>query len=157
MYLILDKYAAQFQEFLEPKQITPYDIVSIVHRDSFLRDPSKVFSQFVNEFASRVYLFIYEANYPRVPQQFQNYLHPQTENQIGDWFLYLVYTMMRVYGSEDQPYRLPTFLTPRIFSLEVLRQRLHSNELHFSSKNQTSTFKVLITIGPFIVKNREAI
>ena len=62
MYLILDKYVAQFQEFLEPEQITPYDIVSNVHRDDFLRDPSKGFSKFV----SHVYFFIYEANYPRV-------------------------------------------------------------------------------------------
>ena len=70
MYLILDKYVAQFQQFLEPEQITPYGIVSIVHRSAFLRDPSKGFSQFSNEFASRVYFFIFEANYPRVPQQF---------------------------------------------------------------------------------------
>ena len=35
--------------------------------------------------------------------------------------------------------------------------RLHSDELHFSSKKQPSTFKVPITIGPFIVKNRAAI
>ena len=75
MYLILDKYVAQFQEFLELEQITPYDIVSISHRDAFLRDPSKGFSHFSNEFASRFYFFIYEANYPRVPQQFHKYLH----------------------------------------------------------------------------------
>ena len=78
MYLILDKYAAQFQAFLELEQINPYDIVSIIHRATFLRDPSQDFSQFSNEFASHVYFFIYEANYPRVPPQFQNYLHPQT-------------------------------------------------------------------------------
>ena len=60
MYLILDKYVAQFQEFLEPNQINPYDIFSIVHRDAFLRDPSKGFSQFANEFSSQVYFFIYE-------------------------------------------------------------------------------------------------
>ena len=126
----------------------------LFHRASFLRDPSKGFSQFSNEFASHIYFFIYEANYPRVPQQFQNYLHPQTENQIGDWFLYLDYALIRVYGWEDQPYKLPSFLTPRIFSVEVLRQRLHSDELHFSSKKQTSTFKVPITIGLFTVKNR---
>ena len=156
MYLILDNYDAQFQQFLEPEQITPYDIVSIVHRAAFLKDPSKGFSQFSNEFASRVYFFIFEANYPRVPQQFENYLHPQTENQIGDWFLYQDYTIIRVYGSEEQPYRLLAFLAPRVFTLEVLRQRLHSDELHFSSKKQTSTFKVPITIGPFTVKNRAA-
>lgn len=67
------------------------------------------------------------------------------------------YTMIRVYGFENQPYRLPSFLTPRILSLEVLRQRLHYDELHFSSKKQTSTFKVPITVGPFTVKNRASI
>ena len=36
-------------------------------------------------------------------------------------------------------------------------QRLHSNELHFSSKKQTSIFKVPITIGPFTVNRRAAI
>ena len=65
--------------------------------------------------------------------------------------------MIRVYGFEHQPYRLPSFLTPRNFSLEVLRKRLHSDELHFSSKKQTSTFKVPITVGSFTVKNRASI
>ena len=137
MYLILDKYAIHFQSLLEPEQLTPYDVISVIHRASFPRDPTQGFSQFVNEFASCVYYFIYEANYPRVPQQFQNYLHPQTENQIGDRFLYPDYTVIRVYGSEGQPYRLPTFLTPRISSLEVLSHRLHCDELHFSSKKHT--------------------
>ena len=60
--------------------------LSQLFRVSFLRDRSKGFSQFFNEFASMVYFFIFDANYPRVPQQFQNYLHPKMENQIGDWF-----------------------------------------------------------------------
>ena len=125
MYLILDKYATQFQQFLELEHMTPYDIISIFYRAIFLRDPSKGFSQFVNDFASRAYFFIFEVNYPRVPQQFQNYLHPQTKNQIGDQFLYQDYTIIRVYGSEEQPYRIPSFLNPSIFSLEVLRKILH--------------------------------
>ena len=68
--------------------MTPYDIICIVHMASFLRDFSKGFSYFVNEFASRVYFLIFEVNYPRVPEHFQMYLHPRTENRIGDWFLY---------------------------------------------------------------------
>jgi hypothetical protein len=157
MYLIVDKYSIHFQSLLEPEKLTPYEVISIIHRSSFLRDLTQGFSQFVNEFAYRVYYFINEANYPRVPQQFQNYLHPPIEDQIGDWFLFPEYTVIRVYGSKHQPYRLPAFLTPRIFCLEVLRQRLHSDELHFSIKKQTSTFKVPITVGPFIVKNRAVI
>ena len=65
--------------------------------------------------------------------------------------------MLRIYGSEEQPYRLPAFLTPKIFSLEVLRQRPYSYELHFSSKKQTSNFKVPITIGPFTIINKATI
>ena len=57
--------------------MTSYDIISIVHRASFLRDPSKGSSYFVNEFSSRVYFLIFEVNYPRFTQQFQ----------IGDWRL----------------------------------------------------------------------
>ena len=157
MYLIIDKFLDLFQQFLEPWQLTPYEVVSIVHRASFLRDPSKGFSYFVNEFASRVYFLFFEVNYPRVPQHFQVYLHPQAENQIGHWFLYHDYIVIRVYGCEEQPYKLPVFLTPRIFALEVVRQRLHSDELHFSSKKKTSNFKFPITVGPFIVKNKAAI
>ena len=121
MYLILDKFSYHFQQFLELEKMTPYDIISIVHRASFRRDPSKGCSYFVNEFSSKVYFLIFEVNYPRVPQHFQMYLHPRIENHIGDWFLYQDYTVIRIYGSEEQPYRLPTFLTPIIFSLEVLR------------------------------------
>lgn len=65
--------------------------------------------------------------------------------------------MIRIYGFEQPPYSLPTFLTSRIFYLEDLRKRLHSTKLHFSSKKQTSTFKVPIIVGPSTIKNREAI
>lgn len=80
--------------------MTPYAIISVVHRATFMRDPSKGFSHFLNEFSSKAYFLIFEVNYPRVPQQFHNYLHPQTENKIGDWFLYQEYTKIRVYESE---------------------------------------------------------
>ena len=52
---------------------------------------------------------------------------------------------------------IPAFLTPRIFSLDLLRKRLHLDELHFANKKKTSNFKVPITIGPFLVKNRATI
>ena len=65
------------------------------------------------------------------------------------------YTVIRVYGCEEKPYKLP--VTPRIFALEVLRQRLHSDELHFSSKKQTTNLKFPITIGTFTVRNKATI
>ena len=70
--------------------------------------------------------------------------------------MYKDFTVIRVYGAEKQPYKLPKFLTPRIFGLEILRQRFDSDYVHFTSKNQAGTFKLPVTIGPFTVKNRNA-
>ena len=104
-----------------------------------------------------MYLLIYEEKLLRISQELQICLHPATEPHIGYWFLFKDYTIIRVYGLEENPYRLPTFLTPRIFSLEVLRQRLHSDAFHFASKNQASSFKIPITLGSFTVKHKSAV
>ena len=58
MYLILDKYSLHFQSLQEPKQLTPYEVISIIHRSSFLRDLAQGFSQFVNEFSSHVLFYL---------------------------------------------------------------------------------------------------
>ena len=68
MYLILDKFSLHFQSLLEAEELNPYDVISIIHRSPFLRNQNQGFSKFVNEFASQVYLLIYEANYPRISQ-----------------------------------------------------------------------------------------
>ena len=87
-------------------------------------------------------------------QELQDTLHPAAEHQVGDWILYKDFTVIRVYGVEKQPYKLPKFLTPRIFRLEILRQRFDSDYVHFTSKNQARTFKLPVIVGPFTVKNR---
>ena len=88
MYFILDKFSLHFQSLLELEELTPYDVISIIHRSPFSRNQNQGFSKFVNEFASQVYLLNYEANYPRISQQLHNCLHPPTEDHIGDWFLF---------------------------------------------------------------------
>jgi len=44
-----------------------------------------------------------------------------------------------------------------IFSLEVLRQILHSDLVHFASRNQASSFKVPRTLGPFTMKHKSIV
>ena len=68
--------------------------------------------------------------------------------------MYKDFTVIRIYGVEKKPYKLPKFLAPRIFGLEILRQRFDSDYVHFTSKNQVGTFKLPMTIGPFTVKNK---
>ena len=103
---------------------------------------------FVEKFISQVYRLILEEELPRICQELQENLHPVTEQQVGDWILYREYTVIRIYGFEKSPYKLPKFLTPRIFALEVLRQRLDLDYIHFTGKNQARTFKLPMTVGP---------
>lgn len=135
MYLILNKFSLHFQNLLEPEDPTPYDVISIIHRASFKKNQPTRFSKFINEFTSQVYLLIYEEKFPRISQELQDCLHPAIETHIRDWFLFQNYIVIRVYGSEEKPYRLPVFLTPRIFALKFLRKRLHYDLVHFASRN----------------------
>ena len=76
------------------------------------------------------------------------------EDWVGDWFLYKDYTMLRIYGFTGQPYRLPSFLTPRIFALEFMRQRLLSEEDHFCAFKKSSNIKFPFKVGTFIFKSK---
>lgn len=157
MYVILDKFPQHFQNLLEPKDPTPYDIIFLIHRASFVRNQTIGFFKFVNEFMFEVYAMIYEEMLPRVSSELHTCLHSSVESNIGDWFLCKDYTILRMYGAEVNPYRLPAFLTTRIFALEVLRQRSNSDFFHFASKNQAASLKLLVVVGPFTIKNKAVV
>ena len=44
------------------------------------------------------------------------------------------------------------FLTPRIFALEFMRQRLCAEEEHFGASKKSSNIKFPLKVGPFIFK-----
>jgi len=46
------------------------------------------------------------------------------EKNVGDWFVFEGHTLIGIYGFEGELYMFPTFLTPRIFALEYIGQRL---------------------------------
>ena len=106
----------------------------------------------MDKFIAQVYLLIHEEQFPHVFQELQECLHPAIETHVGDWILYGDYTVIRMYVSEINPYRLPIFLTPTIFALEILRKRFDSNYIHFSKQNQVASFKFLVTICPIYNK-----
>ena len=65
--------------------------------------------------------------------------------------------MLRIYGFTGHPYKLPAFLTPRIFSLEFMRQRLQSEEEHFGAFKKSSNIKFPLKVGSFIFKRKGAL
>ena len=72
---------------------------------------------------------------------------------IGDWFCFVDYTLIRVYGFEGEPFRIPKFTSRRLFSLEFLRQRLIVENDNFIKHKKVSSLKFLFTLEPFVVKS----
>ena len=74
---------------------------------------------------------------------------------MGDWYLYEKHTELRIFGTNLLPYKLPKFLTIRVFDLEYLRQVLNFDAINFLASKKKTQFKIKSQIGPFIVNNRD--
>lgn len=96
------------------------------------RDKNVGFLQFVdlNMYATHI-LFHGDAP-PRMLPELQKILQLSKKKRIGDLYLAKKYTILRIYGSELKPYRLPVYLTPIILAMEYIRQRLSSDHTHFA-------------------------
>ena len=80
----------------------------------------------INKIMSRVYNLIFGSNLPRVLEEIKSFLQPNLESRVGYWMLFIQSTVIWVYGYQEGPYILPVFLTPKVFSLEFIRQRIIS-------------------------------
>jgi hypothetical protein len=107
---------------------------------------------FIKKFISRVYNLIFNTNLPRVLDDMRSYLQPNPKNKVGYWVLFMHSTVIWVYGCHESPYLLPIFLTPKIFSLEFIGQRIIYETDHFLKLHKASNLKFPFIIGPFIVK-----
>ena len=79
------------------------------------------------------------------------------ERIIGDCFLMEEGIVIRVSGLFHQPYILPAFLTPMIFSLEMIRKKLIVENEHFINFKKSSEIKFPWVVGPFIIKSKDAL
>jgi hypothetical protein len=108
----------------------------------------------INNIMSRVYNLIFGSDLPRVLEEMKISLQPNPESKIGDWMLFIQSTVNWVYGYQEGPYILPVFLTPRIFALEFIRQRIISKTKNFLKVHKASNLKFPFIVGPFVVKNK---
>ena len=112
---------------------------------------------FIKKIMSRVYSLIFGTDLPRVLEEMKISLQPNLESRLGDWMLFLQCTVIWVYGYQEGPYLLPVFLTPRIFALEFIRQRIISEIEHFLKAHKESNLKFPFMVGPFVVKTRSCL
>jgi hypothetical protein len=112
---------------------------------------------FINKIMSRIYSLIFGIDLPRVIEEMKNSLQLNLENMVGDWVLFTQSTVIWVYVYHEGPHLLPIFLTPRVFSLEFIRQRIISKTKHFLKAHKDSNLKFPFAVGPFVVKNKSCL
>ena len=71
---------------------------------------------------------------------------------IGYWFLYKYFTVLRIYGFTDAPYKLLAFLTSRVFALEIIRKRLYFEKKNLLKHKKACDIKFNYIVDPFVVK-----
>ena len=91
---------------------------------------------------------------PRVSEEVKQLMQLTKKIKTTDWYLYQNYTEIGVYGSELAPYKLPKYLSMRIFSLEYIRQMIGVDEVHFLSAKKKSHFRIKSQIDPLICNSR---
>ena len=66
-------------------------------------------------------------------------------------------TVIRLYVFVPQSYLFPTFVSPRVFSLELIRQKLIVDTEHFSNFKKSNEIRYPWVVEPFIIKNKVAL
>jgi len=85
----------------------------------------------------------------------QKILQLSKNYKIGDWYFYQNHTVIRVYGCELCPYRLPRYVPMRIFAWEYYRQLISSDLTHFHSTKKKAQLKFKDQLGPFVMNKKE--
>ena len=92
---------------------------------------------------------------PRLTDEMQKILQLSKNYSIGDWYFYQDHTVIRIYGCELAPYRLPKYVPMRLFALEYFRQFGNADMVHFYSRSKKAQLKIRHQLGPFIFNKRE--
>jgi len=108
----------------------------------------------IDKFMATTYTLIHNEHPPRIFSKCIIFLQCNPKLKYGDWYIFEDYTILRIYGLELKPYKLPIFLTPRVFSFEYIRQRIYSSYIHFASINKKYSLMSLAKVFSYIVKTR---
>ena len=100
---------------------------------------------------------MFQSKFPRVLPKMEEMLQFAPNKKVGDWFFLKRHTIIRFYGFSHEQYILPTFLTPKILSLEFIRKKLIVENQHFIKFKKAFKIKFPLKVGPFIIKNKFAL
>ena len=115
------------------------------------------YCKFMNQLMATIYEVFFQERLARVLPEMGQMLQFSKIKKIGDWFLSDFGTTIRLYGFLHPPYIFPAFITPRIFFLELIQQKLIVEEEHFLNFKKSLNLVFPWKLGPYIVRNRAAL
>ena len=65
--------------------------------------------------------------------------------------------MIRLYGFTQSPYMLPSFLNPRVFSMDFIIKNSFIKIEHFLKYKKSTDIKYPSGVGPFTINNKVAL
>jgi len=113
------------------------------------------YTEFIDLFIHPALSLLLTAPPPRLSDEMQRILQLSSAYSIGDWYFYQHHTVIRIYGCELRPYKLPRFVPMRLFALEYFRQFGNADQVHFAGKGKRAQLKVRNQLGHFILNRRE--
>ena len=87
-------------------------------------DMATDYCKFMNQLMAEIYGLFFQERLPRVFPEMRQLLQMSNSKKIGNWFLIEFGTTIRLYGFVHPPYIMPAFLTSRVFSLELIQQKV---------------------------------
>jgi hypothetical protein len=125
---------------------------SIFHQ---VQDSPYSYCEFVDQFAYPVICLLKRTPPARLSRDMQKILQLSRTYKIGDWYFYQNHTVIRIYGCELCPYRLPRYVPMRLFALEYYRQLINSDLTHFHSAKKKANLKFRDHLGPFTMNKKD--
>ena len=113
------------------------------------------YCEFIDLFIHPALSLLQSSPPPRLTDDMQKILQLSKNYSIGDWYFYQHHTMIRIYGCELEPYKLPRYAPMRLFALEYFRQFGNADMIHFHSRNKKAQLRIKHQLGPFIFNKRE--
>jgi hypothetical protein len=114
------------------------------------------FKAFIDHFYHPVVSMLSGRPKPQINDEVQRILHLSDNTKTGDWYLYQNHSEIRVYECKLAPYKLPKYVSVRIFSLEYIRQIMNLDDIHFVSLKRKQQLRIKGQIGSFICNSRGA-
>ena len=113
------------------------------------------FTHFIDKVVLSIFR-LFDPTISRISEELKSFIHPDL---IGSWFLSKDHSLIRVFGFSAAPLILPVFLTSNVFSLELMRQRLHSDIEHFTAPKlkKSAWIKYPLTVGHYVLKKEGAL